>query len=154
MNQKRENLLNLALETDVTQRARTEDLNVGYDEATGNWEVIIKYHGDLEGAVGAVSQEIVVERLIAGYAILTVPRELIDDVSDLEEIEYLEMPKRFFYSMDYRVWEDECFMPVIFGAPNLTGRGVLILVADSGIDWKRRDFRDSQGNTRIRYLWD
>lgn len=158
MSQKRENLLNLALETDEVQRARTEDLNVGFDTATGRWELIVKYHGDLEEAVATVSTNIVVERLIAGYAILTVPQELVDEVSDLEQIEYLEMPKRFFYSMDLsrnlRILDGECFAPITFGEPYLTGRGVLILVADSGIDWKRREFRDGQGNTRIRYLWD
>lgn len=152
MNQKRENMLNLALETDETQRIRTQDLNVGYDE--GTWELIVKFHGDLAGAVATVSEEIGVEILIAGYAILTVPENLVDEVSDLEQIEYLEMPKRFFYSQEVRVQDNECFVPITLGQPYLTGRGVLILVADSGIDWKREDFRDRQGRTRIRYLWD
>ncbi len=152
MNQKRENMLNLALDTDETQRIRTEDLNVGYED--GTWELIVKFHGDLAEAVATVSPDIRVEILIAGYAILTVPEELVDEVSDLEQIEYLEMPKRFFYSQAVRIQDNECFMPVILGQPYLTGRGVLILVADSGIDWKREDFRNQQGRTRIRYLWD
>lgn len=152
MDQKRENLLNLALETDEAQRIRTQNLNVGYDE--GSWELIVKFHGDLAGAAAEVSGEITVEILIAGYAILTVPENLVDEVSDLEQIEYLELPKRFFYSQAVRVQDNECFVPVTLGQPYLTGRGVLILVADSGIDWKRRDFRDRQGHTRIRYLWD
>lgn len=154
MNQKRENMLNLALETDEAQRARTENLNVGFDAATATWELIVKYHGDLEGAVATVSQNIVVETLIAGYAILTVPENLVDAVSDLEQIEYLEMPKRFFYSQMQRIQDNECFATVTLGEPYLTGRGVLILVADSGIDWKRDVFKNRQGQTRIRYLWD
>lgn len=152
MNQKRENMLNLALETDEEQRIRTGDLNVGYED--GRWELIVKFHGDLINAVATVSAEIVVEILIAGYAVLTVPESLVDEVSDLEQIEYVEMPKRFFYSQVVRVQENECFVPVISGQPYLTGTGVLVLVADSGIDWKRGDFRDRQGRTRIRYLWD
>ena len=154
MNQKRENLLNLALETDEAQRARTMDLNVGYEPVTRTWELIVKFHGDLTGAVRAVSEEIIVEILIAGYGILTVPEVLVDEVSDLEQIEYLEMPKRFFYTAADGIQYDDCFAPVIFGEPYLTGRGVLILVADSGIDWRRRDFIDASGNSRIRFLWD
>lgn len=154
MNQKRENLLNLALETDEVQRSRTADLNVGFEASAGTWELIVKYHGDLEAAMTAVSTEIIVERLIAGYAILTVPEWLVDAVSEVEQIEYLEMPKRFFYSQIQRIQDSECFAAVTLGEPYLTGRGVLILVADSGIDWKRDVFKNRQGQTRIRYLWD
>lgn len=154
MSQKRENLLNLALETEETQRERTGDLNVGFDKATASWELIVKYHGDLEGAVAAVSSDIAVEQLIAGYGILTVPENLVDEVTALEQIEYLEMPKRFFYSQEQSILDSECFAPVTLGDPYLAGRGVLILVADSGIDWKRGDFMDEEGRTRIRYLWD
>lgn len=153
MNQKRENMLNLALETDEAQRARTGDLNVGFEPSTETWELIVKYHGNLVEAVEEISAGIVVELLIAGYAILTVPENLVDAVSDLEQIEYVEMPKRFFYDQQ-RVQDNECLATVTLGEPYLTGRGVLILVADSGIDWRRGDFRDRQGRTRIRYLWD
>lgn len=160
MNQKRENLLNLALETGAQERARTEDLNVGFDENTRRWELIVKYHGDLEAAVSQLSPAVAVELLIAGYAILTVPEGLVDAVTGLEQIEYLEKPKRYYYSMDIgpqdmytgiSPGDGDCFGGT---ARNLAGRGVLILVADSGIDWKRRDFQDSRGRTRIRYLWD
>lgn len=154
MNQKRENILNLALETDVQERVRSEDLNVGFCMGTRCWELIAKYHGDLEEAARQISDLITVEYLIAGYAILTVPEQLVDAVTALEQVEYLEMPKRFFYSIDTGIADSTCFAPVTLGAPYLTGKGVLILVADSGIDWKRRDFRDSRGRTRIRYLWD
>lgn len=154
MNQKRENLLNLALETPEQERIRTENLNVGFDTAARTWELIVKYHGDLSAAVSEVSSGIVVEYLIAGYAILTVSENLVDAVSALEQIEYLEMPKRFFYALDIRVDDNVCFTSVTLGGPRLTGNGVLVLVADSGIDWKRPDFRDDRGDTRIRYLWD
>ena len=158
MEQKRENLLNLALETPQEERIRTENLNVGYEATTRSWEVIAKYHGALAEAVRGISAGIRVEQLIAGYAILTVPEELVDAVTDLEEIEYLEKPKRFFYSLDpagtFDVLDSACFTEVTSGPPYLRGRGVLVLVADSGIDWKRREFRRANGDTRIRFLWD
>ena len=167
MEQKRENLLNLALETPEEERQRTENLNVGFDTATRSWEMIVKFHGDLAGAVEALERSLTadefefgrrirVEILIAGYAILTVPESWIDAVSGLEEIEYLEMPKRFYYDVmpTFDPADSACFAAVTQGPPFLTGRGVLILVPDSGIDWQRQDFRNADGSTRIRYLWD
>ena len=78
MDQKLENILNLALETPEEERKQTESLNVGYSAESRSWELIVKYHGSLDGLR---EQNIVVEELIAGYAILTVPETLVDTVS-------------------------------------------------------------------------
>ena len=94
MNQKLEDLLALALETPEEERARTEDLNVGFDQSSQTWELIVKYHGSLDELPG---MGVTVERLLAGYAILTVPERLVERVSQLPQIEYVEKPKRFFY---------------------------------------------------------
>lgn len=37
---------------------------------------------------------------------------------------------------------------------NLTGRGVIICIIDTGIDYTNEVFRDSQGNSRILAIWD
>lgn len=153
MNQKLENLLNLALETPESVREQTENLNVGFDNQTRTWELIVKYHGSLE----ALTQlGIRVEELIAGYAILTVPQGLVETVAELEQVEYVEKPKRYYYgdvSMA-QVRAESCVQPVTVRAPNLTGEGCLLAVLDSGIDYRRQDFRNADGSTRIRYLWD
>ena len=75
MDQKLENILNLALETPEEEREQTESLNVGYSAESRSWELIVKYHGSLDRLR---EQNIVVEELIAGYAILTVPETLVD----------------------------------------------------------------------------
>ena len=36
----------------------------------------------------------------------------------------------------------------------LFGKGILVAVIDSGIDFRHPDFRDGDGNTRIEALWD
>lgn len=150
MNQKLENLLQLALQTPEETRARTGDLNVGFDEETRTWELIIKYHGNLEGLEEA---GILFEPLIAGYGILTVPEPLVEAVAELEQIEYVEKPKRYFYQITNPV-SDSCIVQVPGRDLSLTGKGVLLAVLDSGIDITLPEFRKTDGSTRIRYLLD
>lgn len=148
--QKLENMLNLALETPEETRRKTENLNVGFYADTRTWELIVKYNGDLSELV---QMGITVEELIAGYAILNVPEELVEAVGENRAIEYVEKPKRLFFA----VWEGKrasCILPVTLREPYLTGKGTLIAVIDSGIDYRNKLFLKPDGTTRIRYLWD
>lgn len=126
--QKNENILNLALQTSPEERERSLELNVGYDGQEKTWEVIVKYHGSLEGLT---ERDIVVEEMIAGYAILTVPESEMESLSDEEQIEYVEKPKRLFFS-DLSGNTASCFAPGSQISEELTGRGVLVAVIDSG----------------------
>lgn len=148
--QKNENLLNLALDTPEAEREQSLELNVGFDTAQKTWEVIVKYHGSLQGLT---LKGIRVEELIAGYAILTVPESEMEILSETEQIEYVEKPKRLFFS-DLAGNTAVCYTPnsQLFG--NLTGAGVLVAVIDSGISYWNRDFCKADGTTRILYLWD
>ena len=145
-----ENLLNLALETPEAVRLQTDNLNVGFDSGSHSWELIVKYHGSLDGleALG-----VSVEYLINSYAILTVPEQLVEAVSNIEEIEYVEKPKRYYYQ-DIGPAADSCMTQVTLRDPFLSGEGVLVAVLDSGIDFARPEFQDGAGRTRILYLWD
>lgn len=148
--QKNENLLNLALNTPVEQREQSLELNVGYDIEEKTWEVIVKYHGSLQELT---ARRIVVEELIAGYAILTVPESEMAVLAETEQIEYVEKPKRLFFS-DMAGNTASCFTPGSMLFQQLTGTGVLVAVIDSGIAYRNWDFRNPDGTTRIRYLWD
>lgn len=150
MNQKLENLLQLALQTPEETRERTEELNVGFDGDARTWEVIVKYHGSLD-VLEVLNVQ--VEYLIAGYAVLTVPEALVEAVAELEQIEYVEKPKRFFYEVTNPT-EDSCIQQLSRRDLSLLGRGVLVAVPDSGIDYRLPEFRNSDGSTRIRFLWD
>lgn len=150
MSQKFENLLNLALETPEEVRVRTGNLNVGYEAENRTWEVIVKYHDSIGFLV---DYGILVEELIAGYAILTVPEELVELLTEVEEIEYVEKPKRYFFGAELP-GENSCIYPVALGDLGLYGEGVLVAVIDSGIAYERMDFRKQDGSTRIVALWD
>ena len=136
MSQKLENQLNLALETPENVREQTRDLNVGYDGAKKTWELIVKYNGDagaLERSLNVNWQglEIFMEPLIAGYAILTVPEELVEGVVANPQIEYVEKPKNFYYQEGPSM--RACIAGVTMRDPFLSGSGVLLAVIDSGL---------------------
>ncbi len=149
-NPKMENLLNLALETPQEEREKSLNLNVGYVEESNSWEVIVKYNGSLDRLM---QSGIVVEELILGYAILTVPQALVASLADLEEIEYIEKPKRLFFEITEEK-NVSCIPQVTLRPPYLTGTGCLIAVLDSGIDYKNPVFRNADGSSRILFLWD
>lgn len=153
-NQKLDNQLNLALDVGEQMRAETENLNTGYDESTRRWELIVKYSGDLSRLSG---EGIEIEELIAGYAIVTIPESLIESFSGLEEVEYIEKPKKI-YPQIIRGLSASCFFPLLNGTGVVTepldGSGIYIAVIDSGIDYTMDMFRNSDGSTKIDYLWD
>ena len=148
-NEKMDTILNLSLQAEEEQRIKSGILSSGFEEETGTWEVIIKYHGDItEFRRMSESMDI----LVNGYAIIRATREQLEELVAQEQIEFMEMPKGLQYDV-YREKQASCILPVVTGTENLNGRGVLIAVIDSGIDYLLRDFRNEEGS-RILYLWD
>lgn len=137
------------MESTEEERIKSQILNVGIDNEEKRWEVIVKYHGNLEKIA---NDEIQVELLIAGYAIVTLPAFLLDALAQLEEVEYIEKPKSLVYDL-YEAKAESCILPVSVPVGELSGKGVLIAVIDSGIDYFLEDFRNEEGS-RILYLWD
>lgn len=148
--QKIENLLNLALNATEREREESLELNVGYDREEREWEVIVKYSGNLD-AVRAIGIQVV--ELYNEFAILTVPEDLVERLAEFLQIEYIEKPKRLFFQVanGRRV---SCVPPVQNPPFSLFGSGILIAVIDSGIDYANPDFRNEDGTTRIVSLWD
>lgn len=158
--QNMENLLNLALDATEEEREKSQNLNVGYDAADKEWEVIVKYSGEIEVVRSFASR---VTLLRNGYAIITLKESEIPRLSDLSQIEYIEKPKRLYFGVENgrRVSCINLVQSTRFsrssetgtGGP-LFGKGVLVAVLDSGINYELPDFRNQDGSTRIIRLWD
>lgn len=150
VDQKLENLLNLALSATPEERAKSEILEVGYAPETQMWELIVKYTGDIEKYEAFGIQAVLLHN---GYAILTVPEQLIERVSEWPEIEYIEKPKRLYFQVAQGK-RASCISLVQIPPLNLTGRGILVGIIDSGVDYRHPEFLRPDGTSRILYMWD
>ena len=93
--QKIENLLNLALDATPEERRKSLQLDVGYDESDRTYEVLIQYQGDISFLTEASVEYTL---LFGNYAILRLPAELVEPVSLLPQITYMEKPKRLYFA--------------------------------------------------------
>lgn len=153
-NQKLENLLNLALGATPRERELSENLLLGFNPEEQTWELIIKHSEPLPDL-----QELGVEirQLLNNYAIVRVPESQIDRISQIPQIEYIEKPKRLYFAVNEAKTAsciDYVQIPGSIYTPYLTGRGTVVAVIDSGIDYFHEDFRNEDGTTRIAALWD
>ena len=115
------------------------------------YEVIVKYNGDitfLEEELG-----VIVEILGYNYAIITADTpQKVDDLLNYSQIEYVEKPfiletqdEQSFASTGITDFKERT---------NLTGRGTLLGLIDSGIDYNIPIFKDKDGKSKILYYWD
>ncbi|MGN0383810.1 MAG: S8 family peptidase [Eubacterium sp.] len=158
MNQKIENLLNFALESNVEEIEKTPLLNAGYDKQQNTWELIVRYIGriDFLNEYEGVKLEI----LFDNYAIITAREELIDEIASLPQIIYVEKP-RDFYNAELTPKRVSCISGVqgieaeyIAPPDGLFGKGVIMAFIDSGIDYTNALFRNDDGTTKILEMWD
>lgn len=150
VSQKIENILNLALEATPEERARSAELDVGYDAGERAWDLIIKYSGSLD-AVREISES--VTELLNNYAVVRIREDRIEALASLPEVEFVEKPKSLYFQADVGR-QASCIDAVQETPYGLTGRGVLVGIVDSGIDLTNPDFRNEDGTTRVAALWD
>lgn len=152
-NQKIDNQLNLALDSTMQDREKSLDLNVGYDIASNVWELIVRYNGSLEELDNL---NIKIIPLLNNYAIFRMPQELIQAIAEYDEIIYIEKPKRLNFTIRQGM-QSSCISPLqsnAFMGGGLFGKGVIIAVIDSGIDYKHPAFINENGTTKILEIWD
>ena len=173
--QKLDNLLNLALDATEEEREKSRNLNVGYEKQTRKWEIIVKYsemgiaNEEVSDGMkyGAENDRDSVEILLGGpeisvvpllgrYAIVTLPESMLEEYSRRPQIEFIEKPTRLYFE-DLFSKEASCITQVQRDEPGnlqLTGRGVLIGIVDSGVDYRHPAFLTADGKSRILRLWD
>lgn len=147
-----ENLLNLALNATKREREKSVQLGVGYEPVESTWEIIVKYSGEIK-RLEQEDARIRVTELMNEYAILNVPEDAMGLVAAAPEVEFVEKPKRMFFTISQGK-SVSCINAVQTGRYQLTGKGVIVAILDSGIDYSHPDFRNADGSTRILALYD
>lgn len=155
-----ENILNVSLNVPESERMRSEILNTGYDPGSRVWELIIRYSDYPEYFFEQYPQVSSI-RLLGNYAVVRVPENLLEELAQTPGVIYVELPKRLYFGENifHTMAVDSVQASGTSGilerlGGNLTGSGVLVGVADSGIDVTHPAFRNRDGSTRIAALWD
>ena len=154
----------LALTLPESLRNKTASLYTGYNAETRSWELFVKYHGNLASKKEEIIFEL--EELTGGYGIVFIKEDRILEFSRLEEVDYIEQPKRVWLTLNQGTAEIclnslQRTAGVIDENTNLGGdtrslygEGILVAIIDSSIDYAHPDFRNEDGSTRILSLWD
>ncbi|WP_455540146.1 bifunctional germination protease/germinant receptor pseudoprotease CspBA [Terrisporobacter sp.] len=116
-----------------------------------DYEVIVKYNGDILQLEEEL--DVNVEILSPIYAIITADSpEKIDNLLNYSQIEYVEKP--FILETQDTQSFSSTGITNFKNRSNLTGRGTIIGLIDSGIDYTLPIFKNSEGKSRILYYWD
>ncbi|WP_276630812.1 S8 family serine peptidase, partial [Terrisporobacter hibernicus] len=116
-----------------------------------DYEVVVKYNGDilkLEDELG-----VDVEILSPTYAIIIADNpSKFDELLNYSEIEYVEKPF-ILETQDVQSFSSTGILGFKIRT-RLTGKGTILGIIDSGIDYTLPIFRDASGKSKILYLWD
>lgn len=120
-------------------------------------EVIVKFSGDIDELRRQLSIGMgvtAVEDLGQGFAVVTLPANMTDELYGITAIEDIELPKEVYIN-DVNSMISSCVRAAQsengFG---LSGEGVIVGIIDTGIDYTHPDFRTPDGRTRILSFWD
>ncbi len=103
-----------------------------------------------------IANGVQVTELLGNYAVAVLEETQVEEFLQSPNILYAELPVRVYTSVELgRAASCVRSRPTASYIPdNLSGRGVLVAVVDSGIDYAHPDFRKEDGTTRIVALWD
>ncbi len=151
-NEKIETLFRAALDATPREREQSSDLSTGFESADNSWEIIVKYNGTL-APLQEKYPDIIVTELLNNYGVLRVPEDQVNLLAEEPFITYVEKPKRLFFE-SYEGNRATCVTTLQARYPFLTGKGILIGIIDSGIDYAHPDFINPDNTSRIIGLWD
>ena len=94
-----------------------------------------------------------VQAVIGDIVTASMTIDRLPALMELPQVTYIEAPKFFSTHTDISVTEIKA-EPYVYQTYNVSGKGVIIGIIDTGIDWHHEDFLKSDGKTRIKYLLD
>lgn len=116
-----------------------------------DYEVIVKYNGDILSLQEDLGVR--VEILSPIYAIITAQNEdQINNLLSYPQIEYVEKPF-ILETQDVQSFSSTGITN-FKNRSGLTGKGTILGLIDSGIDYTLPIFKDANGNSKILYYWD
>lgn len=134
--------------------ARHFGIDLGTPRAAVRALVLMREGGkaQLEGAGFAVNGH------IGNVVSTTVSLDRLESLAGLSDIVYVEGATRYRPALDRSVPDTRANQLRRRGLDGtfsgLTGKGVVVGIIDSGLDWRHPDFRRPDGSTRIKFLWD
>lgn len=118
--------------------------------------VIVRYEGALAQSVEREISGATTVELFNEYGVVTIPDGQLETLRALPEVEYIELPKRLYFDLE-QGRSVSCLSSATLPDQNvegLQGKGVLVGIIDSGIDYSHPDFIRDDGTSRIAFCWD
>ena len=116
-------------------------------------ELIVKFSGDIIGIINSLGG--FAEILECNYAIVTIPVNQVNNLYNYKEVEYFEPSKNVTPNGTLKTEMGTTeILPIKSTEKNLNGKGVIVGIIDSGIDYIHKDFINNDGTSRIIYIWD
>ena len=157
INQKLNPELALSLSLDDITRMESPWLRSGFSPDTNTWKLILFYNGSLEEIQKEIPFSFI--PLLGNFAILFIQEKDLPDFLAYPQVLYVEL-SRPIYENALTGISSSCLPDynIITGRnvneTTLTGKGTVIAILDSGVDYTHPDFRNTDGSTRILAYWD
>ena len=157
INQKLNPALALSLSLDDTKRMESPWLRSGFSPDINTWKLILFYNGSLEEIQKEIPFSFI--PLLGNFAILFIQEKHLHAFLAYPQVLYVEL-SRPIYENALTGIASSCLPDynIITGrnvnATTLTGKGTVIAILDSGVDYTHPDFRNADGSTRILAYWD
>ena len=157
INQKLNPELALSLSLDDTKRMESPWLRSGFSLDINTWKLILFYNGSLEEIQKKIPFSFI--PLLGNFAILFIQEKYLPAFLAYPQVLYVEL-SRPIYENALTGIASSCLPDynIITGRnvneTTLTGKGTVIAILDSGVDYTHPDFRNTDGSTRILAYWD
>lgn len=118
--------------------------------------VIVGFTGNAADLIAVgFAQRTLVRHPIKGYSIATgtIAFDRLDDLAAIAHVTTVEGPRRMHRELNFSLQEIRA-TAVHTGPHSRNGKGVVVGIIDSGIDWRHGSFVDENGNSRILAIWD